>query len=136
MIESKREIMSKMRNRAKKHFYVCMIAAFVLTGCYDSDSAFSVRSEIIDVGKAHVGDSVSASFTFRNNMKESIAITFIPECDCTTISTEAMKLEPRGCGQLDVKVAVEDSGEFIKYVYVQAAGSEDFITIAVKGRTK
>jgi len=115
---------------------VCMIAAFVLTGCYDSDSAFSVRSEIIDVGKAHVGDSVSASFTFRNNMKESIAITFIPECDCTTISTEAMKLEPRGCGQLDVKVAVEDSGEFIKYVYVQAAGSEDFITIAVKGRTK
>lgn len=129
--------MSKMRNRAKKNLlYACMIVTSVLTGCYDNDSVFSVRSEIIDVGKTNVGDSVSASFTFRNNRSESIAITFIPECDCTTISTEAMKLDPRGCGQLEVKVAVEDSGEFIKYVYVQASGSEDFITIAVKGRAK
>lgn len=129
--------MSKMRKRAKNNLlYVCMIAAFVLTGCYDSDSAFSVRSEIIDVGKAHVGDSVSASFTFRNNMKESIAITFLPECDCTTVSSNTMRLQPRECGKLEVKVAVESEGEFIKYVYVQASGAEDFMTIAVKGHAK
>lgn len=113
-----------------------LVGLFVFAGCNNADGTFSVRHSTIDVGEANVGDSVSASFTFRNNKSESISITFIPECDCTTISTEAMKLEPRGCGQLDVKVAVENSGEFIKYVYAQTVGEEDFLAIAVKGRTK
>lgn len=117
----------------------CLLILFfivLLTGCDNVDGTFSVRHSAIDVGETNVGDSVSASFTFRNNRNEAIAITFIPECDCTTVSTEVMKLEPRGCGQLKVKVAVEDPGEFIKYVYVQAAGSDDFLTVAVKGRTR
>lgn len=108
----------------------------LLVGCYDSDGAFSVRRDMVDVGQANVGDSVKASFTFRNNQKEQLAISFLPECDCTTVSSYSMRLQPRECGKLEVKVAVENPGEFTKYVYVQAAGSEDFMAIAVKGRTK
>ena len=47
-----------------------------------------------------------------------------------------MKLEPRKSGRLDVKVAVESQGEFVKYIFVQAAGSEEFLTVSVKGHTK
>jgi len=108
----------------------------LLTGCNDPDSAFSVRREIVDVGRAGVGDSVRARFTFRNNKKEPIALSFLPESDCTTISADVLRLKPRECGKLEVKVAVQDTGEFIKYVYVQASGTEDFLAIAVKGRTK
>lgn len=122
-----------------KNYLKLMMAVFavpLLVGCYDSDGAFSVRRDMVDVGQANVGDSVKASFTFRNNQKEQLTISFLPECDCTTVSSYSMRLQPRECGKLEVKVAVENPGEFTKYVYVQAAGSEDFMAIAVKGRTK
>jgi len=107
-----------------------------LTGCGDADGTFSVRRESIDVGQVNVGDSVSATFTFKNNSAKEMTVSFIPECDCTTINLDNMRLGPRKCGQLEVKVAVNKPGEFIKYVYAQTAGNEDFITVAVKGRTK
>lgn len=113
-----------------------LFAPMALNSCYDREGAFSVRREMVDVGQASVGDSVKAMFTFKNNKKEQIAITFLPECDCTTINRDMLRLKPRECGQLEVKVAVENPGEFIKYVYVQASGDEDFMAIAVKGRTK
>lgn len=126
-----------MRNGAKNVVLLtCLFATFALNGCYDRDGSFSVRREMIDVGETSVGDSVKALFTFKNNKKEQIAITFLPECDCTTVSKEILRLKPRECGQLEVKVAVENPGEFVKYVYVQATGVEDFMAIAVKGHTK
>lgn len=127
----------KMKNQSFFSFVLaCLVSAPFLTGCNDTDAAFSVRREIIDVGQAVVGDSVKAQFTFRNNRKEQLALTFLPECDCTTINTDIMRLKPRECGKLEVKVAVESPGDFVKYVYVQASGQEDFMAVAVKGRTK
>ena len=126
-----------MRNRLKNNLLLaCMFAMSVLTGCYDTDDTISVRREIIDVGQVNVGDTVNGSFTFKNNKKEEIAIAFLPECDCTLINTDMIRLKPRECGKLEVRVAVENPGEFIKYVYVQAAGKEDFLAVAIKGRTK
>lgn len=127
----------KMKNQSFFSFVLaCLVSAPFLTGCNDPDAAFTVRREIIDVGQAAVGDSVKAQFTFRNNQKEQLALTFMPECDCTTINTDILRLKPRECGKLEVKVAVESPGEFIKYVYVQASGQEDFMAVAVKGHTK
>lgn len=127
----------KMKNQSFfSYVLACLVSAPFLTGCNDPDAAFTVRREIIDVGQAAVGDSVKAQFTFRNNQKEQLALTFMPECDCTTINTDILRLKPRECGKLEVKVAVESPGEFIKYVYVQASGQEDFMAVAVKGHTK
>ena len=126
-----------MKNRVLNYLVLsCLVATPLLTGCNDPDVAFTVRRGMIDVGQVNVGDSVSAQFTFKNNTKEQLSLSFIPECDCTTISTDNLRLQSRECGRLDVKVAVEQSGEFIKYVYVQAAGQEAFLAIAVRGRTK
>ena len=127
----------KMKNQSFFSFVLaCLVLAPFLTSCNDTDAAFTVRREIIDVGQANVGDSVKAQFTFRNNRQEQLALTFLPECDCTTINTDIMRLKPRECGKLEVKVAVESPGDFVKYVYVQASGQEDFMAVAVKGRTK
>lgn len=121
---------------------ILMEVTFWLTGivflsaCSESDDGFTVRRESVDVGAVSVGDSVHATFTFKNNSSKDIVLSFLPECDCTTVSTDGLELKPRKCGQLDVKVAVEQSGEFVKYVYVQAAGSDAFITVSVKGYTK
>lgn len=114
----------------------CMLATALLTGCNDYNGSFSVRREMIDVGRVNVGDSVSAQFTFKNNTKEQLSLSFIPDCNCTTIGTDNMRLQSRECGRLDVKFAADRPGEFIKYVYVQAAGQEDFLAIAVKGLAK
>ena len=115
---------------------MCVFVALVFTGCNKSEGVFSVRRDLIDVGQANIGDSVRAIFTVRNNTNKRLGIKIIPECDCTTVSMTDMRLEPHRCGQLEVKVAVESQGEFIKYVYVQASGSDDFLAVAVKGRTK
>ena len=114
----------------------CLVAIPFLTSCNETDAAFTVRREIIDVGQANVETSVKAQFTFRHNRQEQFALSFLPECDCTTINTDIMRLKPRECGKLEVKVAVESPGDFVKYVYVQASGQEDFMAVAVKGRTK
>lgn len=126
-----------MKNQVFNYLVLsCLVATPLLTGCNDPDAAFTVRREIIDVGQAAVGDSVKAQFTFRNNQKEPIALSFIPECDCTTVNTDVLKLQSRECGKVEVKVAVENPGEFTKYVYVQASDQEDFMAVAVKGHTK
>lgn len=104
--------------------------------CTDPDSAFSVRRESIDVGQVSVGDSVSATFTFKNNTKYNLVLSLLPECDCTVVTPDCLDLAPRRCGQAEVKVAVEQSGPLLKYVYVQAAGSDMFMTVSVKGHTK
>ena len=76
-----------MKNQVFKYLVLsCLVATPLLTGCNDTDAAFSVRRDIIDVGQAVVGDSVKAQFTFRNNRKEQLALTFLPECVCTTIN--------------------------------------------------
>ena len=127
-----------MRSIAKSFFSLLASAAVIalLSGCSDNDEMFSVRRASVDVGMADVGDSVSASFTFRNNSSKEMTLNFIPECDCTTVNLDYMKLEPRKSGRLEVKVAVENRGEFVKYIFVQAAGSEEFLTVSVKGHTK
>ena len=91
---------------------------------------------MINAGSAAVGDSVSATFRLRNNTDQEQTVTFLPECDCTTVSPESMSIGPHRTGRLEVRVAVESPGEFIKYVFVEAAGSDDFFTVTVRGRGK
>lgn len=116
---------------------VCTLVALTVAGCYyTTDGVISVRRDTVNAGSAEVGDSVCASFKFRNNTYATQTVTFLPECDCTTVSAESMELGPHKRGSVEVKVAVESPGEFTKYVYVQAAGGDVFFSVTVKGRGK
>lgn len=116
---------------------VCTVVALSVASCYSTtDGVISVRHDTVNAGSAAVGDSVCATFKFRNNTYATQTVTFLPECDCTTVSAESIRIEPHRRGSIEVKVAVETKGEFTKYVYVQAAGGDVFFSVAVKGRGK
>ena len=116
---------------------VCTVVALSVAGCYSTtDGVISVRHDTVNAGSAEVGDSVCATFKFRNNTYATQTVTFLPECDCTTVSAESLRIEPHRRGSIEVKVAVETKGEFTKYVYVQAAGGDEFFTVSIKGRGK
>lgn len=128
---------TSIRKEGAKAVLLTIWAAFVITGCYSTtDGVISVRRDTVNVGRANVGDSVCATFKFRNNTYATQTVTFLPECDCTTVSTESMELGPHKRGSIEAKVAVESPGEFTKYVYVQAAGGDVFFSVAIKGRGK
>ncbi|MGB4671591.1 MAG: DUF1573 domain-containing protein [Bacteroidaceae bacterium] len=118
-----------------KSVYLCiaLFAAVSVVGCNGSGGTISFSRKTVDVGHTHVGDSVSAAFRMRNRTDVAMTVTFLPECDCTVLSTDSMELAPRGLGKLEVRAAADAPGEFHKYVYVQTAGSDDFFTIEVKG---
>ncbi len=127
-----------MRKRDKTGILlICMVVVLAVTSCYSTtDGVISVRRDTMNVGRANVGDSVCATFKFRNNTYATQTVTFLPECDCTTVSAESMELGPHKRGCVEVKVAVESPGEFTKYVFVETAGSDGFFTVTVKGRGK
>ena len=126
-----------MRNSSPILILHSLLTVLSLSACCNSDNgAITVRRDMINAGSAAVGDSVSATFRFRNNTDQAQTVTFLPECDCTTVSTESMKLAPNETGKLKVKVAVEQPGEFTKYVFVETAGSDGFFTVTVKSRGK
>lgn len=128
---------TSIRKEGVKAVLLTVWAAFVITGCYSTtDGVISVRRDTVNAGSAEVGDSVCATFKFRNNTYATQTITFLPECDCTTVSAESIRIEPHRRGSIEVKVAVESPGEFTKYVYVQAAGGDDFFTVSIKGHGK
>ena len=130
------EIMKKW-NKTDLLLVVFTLVTITVTSCYSTtDGVISVRRDTVNVGRANVGDSVCATFKFRNNTYATQAVTFLPECDCTTVSAESMELGPHKRGSIEVKVAVESPGEFTKYVYVQAAGGDEFFTMSIKGRGK
>ena len=128
---------TSIRKEGVKAVLLTVWAAFVITGCYrTTDGIISVRRDTMNVGRANVGDSVCATFKFRNNTYATQTVTFLPECDCTTVSAESMELGPHKRGSVEVKVAVEQPGEFTKYVFVETAGRDGFFTVTVKGRGK
>lgn len=128
---------TSIRKEGVKAVLLTVWAAFVMSGCYSTtDGVISVRRDTVNAGSVEVGDSVCATFKFRNNTYATQTITFLPECDCTTVSAESIRIEPHKRGRINVKVAVETPGEFTKYVYVQAAGGDKFFTVSIKGHGK
>ena len=126
-----------MKSRYRTYTLIkCVIIAAIIISCYGKSEAISVHRDTVNVGRANVGDSVCATFKFRNNTYATQTVTFLQECDCTTVSAESMELGPHKRGSVEVKVAVESPGEFTKYVYVQAAGGDVFFSVAIKGRGK
>ena len=116
-----------------RRLLVLLISCALCTGCYYDVGFISVRRDVIDVGSVAVGDSARATFKFRNCSPDSVSASFLPECDCTTVSAESLELGPHERGNIEVKVAVESPLEFTKYVYVQDADGDAFFTIAIKG---
>lgn len=117
-----------------RRLLLTLVVCAFFAGCYYDAGFISVRRETIEVGRALVGDSVHAKFRFKNKTADSVRISFMPECYCTTVSIDSMELAPGMRLELNVSVAIESAGEFRKYVFVQDMEDSDFLTIAIEGR--
>lgn len=123
-----------MKNkRLKFSLYICAIIVAVVISCYCRNESVSVRCDTVDVGCVAVGDSVCATFKFRNNTYVTQTVEFLPECDCTTVSAKSIKIGPHMSKRVFVKVSVEEPGEFNKYIYAEAAKGDVCFTITVRG---
>ncbi len=118
-----------------KRLIIALLCFVSLTSCYNDAGFILVRRDIIDVGDVAVGDSVHATFKFKNNNTDTVRLSFMPECDCTTVNTDVLILSSGKTGELKVSVAVETEGEFYKYIFVQAIGGDGFLTVSVKGHS-
>ena len=119
----------------KLHTLVCLLSVIALVGCYNQGSeVIATRRNIIDVGRVIVGDSISATFKFRNNTHVDQIVNFHSESDSTEASSESMIIGLHKVGRLDVTVTLKSPGEFSKTVRVEAANGDVFFNITVKGR--
>lgn len=120
------------KSTIKRILFSGFIAIAVL-GCNNADTPISFSHNMITVRRVRVGDSISSSFMMHNNTNKQLTVSFLPDCDCTTINPERVKLAPHERGKLLVKVNVDSTGEFIKYVYAQVEGSDVIMILKVKG---
>lgn len=129
--------MDKEKTKANRIYWGVLLSVFIAilnTGCYNTpDGTITVRNDIINLGHAYVGDSICATLYFRNNTPLPVKMTFIPECDCTSISDDSIIIGKRKRFKIKVKVPVKAPGEFYNHVYAQSVGNDDFITVTISG---
>lgn len=112
---------------------ICL-CTIVLTSCRtDTSDTLDIRREVNKVGEVPVSDSVRVSFKLRNCSTDTITVSLMPECDCTTISSEEVILIPRDKVSVDACVKLDMAGDFQKYIFVQIAGSEEFYSVEIRG---
>lgn len=111
--------------------FLCMV---VLTGCSTNISdKLDIRREVNKVGEVPVSDSVRVSFKLKNCSNDTLTVSLMPECDCTTVSVEEVVLPPRVKVNVDASVKLDMAGDFQKYIFVQIAGSEEFYSVEIRG---
>lgn len=122
---------------ASRLLFIVLLSVFIaiiFSGCHDTtNNAITVKEAMIKVGNAYVGDSVCATFHFRNNTLSPILLTFIPECDCTIVSADSIIVGMHKRVKIKIKVDVKAPGEFYNHVYVQSLSNDDFITVTITG---
>lgn len=106
----------------------------IVTSCStDISDILDIRREVNKVGEVPVSDSVRVSFKLKNCSNDTLTVSLMPECDCTTVSVEEVVLPPRNKVSVDARVKLDMAGDFQKYIFVQIAGSEEFYSVEIRG---
>jgi hypothetical protein len=84
---------------------------------------FKFNSETVDLGKAKVGNPVTATFTFTNTSNEDLVIeTVTPGCGCTKSDYTKEPIKPGKTGTITATYNAATVGNFSKKVYVKFLG--------------
>lgn len=111
-----------------------LICIMIVTSCStDISDILDIRREVNKVGEVPVSDSVRVSFKLKNCSNDTLTVSLMPECDCTTVSFEEIVLPPRDKVSVDARVKLDMVGDFQKYIFVQIAGSEEFYSVEIRG---
>lgn len=111
-----------------------LICIMIVTSCRtETSDTLDIRREVNKVGEVPVSDSVRVSFKLKNCSNDTLTVSLMPECDCTTVSVEEVVLTPRNKVSVDARVKLDIAGDFQKYIFVQIAGSEEFYSVEIRG---
>lgn len=111
-----------------------LICIMIVTSCStDISDILDIRREVNKVGEVPVSDSVRVSFKLKNCSNDTLTLSLMPECDCTTVSVEEVVLPTRVKVNVDASVKLDMAGDFQKYIFVQIAGSEEFYSVEIRG---
>jgi hypothetical protein len=107
-----------------KHIFIGLIAlisANVISAQSKKPADFvKFNSESVDLGKAKLGNPVTATFTFTNTSKEDVIIeTVTPGCGCTKSEYTKEPIKPGKTGTITATYNAAAVGTFSKKVYVK-----------------
>lgn len=111
-----------------------LICIMIVTSCStDISDILDIGREVNKVGEVPMSDSVRVSFKLKNCSNDTLTLSLMPECDCTTVSVEEVVLPPRVKVSVDARVKLDMAGDFQKYIFIQIAGSEEFYSVEIRG---
>jgi hypothetical protein len=124
-----------------KHLLIVMVA-FVLSGVVSAQSkkpsdVVKFNSETVDLGKAKVGNPVTATFTFTNTSSEDVVIeTVTPGCGCTKSDYTKEPIKPGKTGTITATYNAASVGTFTKDVYVKFLGVDAQQKLTIVGKVE
>ncbi len=122
-----------VRARAVLSLLILICIMIIASCCTETSGTLDIRREVNKVGEVPVSDSVRVSFKLKNCSTDTLTVMLMPECDCTTVSTEEIVLPPRYKVSVDARVKLDMAGDFQKYIFVRIAGSEEFYSVEIRG---
>ena len=119
------------------HILVLASLPVLLASCgTSSGSGIRLNRESVRAGRVCRGDSATAVFRLVNPTSDTVRVSVMPECDCTSVSEGHPLLPPHSRTRIVARIAADSPGEFVKYVFVQPDDSEFFITLKITGNVR
>ncbi len=121
-----------------KHILIVFIALIsanlILAQAKKPADVVKFNSESVDLGKAKMGNPVTATFTFTNTSKEDVVIEMVtPGCGCTKSDYTKEPIKPGKTGTITATYNAAAVGTFSKKVYVKLMGVDQQQELTIVG---
>lgn len=114
---------------------ILFAALSLFTSCGNVTGDIRVNRYYTDAKQVNLGDTVWARYRIRNIGSDTITLNLLPECDCMVVKPESIVLSPGQKAIASMGYAPDAYGEFRKYVFVEQAESENFLTLELIGES-
>lgn len=120
--------------------FIALLSANIISAQVQTKKPADVakfNSESVDLGKAKVGNPVTATFTFTNISKEDVVIEMVtPGCGCTKSDYTKEPIKPGKTGTITATYNAAAVGTFSKKVYVKFMGVDQQQELTIVGNVE
>lgn len=109
--------------------FTFLVLLFVSVGCSKGvlfDTSIIIKDPI-------VGDSVHVAFAINNLSKDSVLLYVYPECDCTIVNPNQIRMKAHTSVNVMISFYVNSSLSFERLVYLLNEETEKIDTIVIRG---
>lgn len=120
--------------KGDKHYLYVMIL-LLFASCYNGKTDLAFDREIIVKGSSYQ-DSVHEVLNIKNRGKDTVELMIIPECDCTMVRPECLKLIPHSSQHVDIAFFVDSKYNYEKTLYLKRKTTGEWDTIVIRGNVQ